>query len=76
LLYCLGIRANLEVFDSIQEERYPDVEQAVVNLCRGEQINEQIKNKMVNFVKTEFSIKNGYIYHKSRLRWALIWWRK
>lgn len=76
MLYGLGIRANLEIFESIQEERYPNIEQAIVNLCRGEIVDDQTKDKMINFVKTNFRIKNGYLYHRSKLKWSLIWWRK
>jgi SAM-dependent methyltransferase len=76
VLYSLGIRANLEIFESIQEERYPNLEQAVTNLCRGETVSDRIKDKLATFVENRFSNKNGYLYHQSRINWALIWWQK
>lgn len=75
-LYKLGISANLEIFSSTSEERYPGLEEAITNLARGEEINDDTRENLAALVERNFSHENGSYFRTSTTPWALIYWHK
>ena len=75
-LYKLGINADLEIFSSTGEERYPSLEDAVSNLARGEEIDDKTRENLAALVEKSFNRENGSFFRTSTTAWALISWVK
>ena len=81
MLYQLGIYANVELFEEDSKLEYCNVEEAI-NRCmlrmglKEDEMNEDTKFKLKNYLKTHFKEKNGDIYFPKGDKPIMIWWKK
>lgn len=76
VLYKLGIHANLEHFESVYEETYSDIAEAMSNLAPVKQLSFHTTEELTAFINSNYDRQNGGYYRKSSMRWVLIWWLK
>jgi SAM-dependent methyltransferase len=77
LLYQMGIRSDMEIFESHQEEVYPDIEAAAAGLNRGAlPPDEGIRQRAYAYVREKLVFQNGLWHRNSKYSWALIHWKK
>lgn len=75
-LYKMGIKANIEIFESASEQLFSDLEKAVKYFSKGEvTANNPANDNYKAFVKSQFTKNNDWYYRKSFTKWALIWWQ-
>ena len=75
-LSCLGIPAKTEIFETINEESFPSLDEAVLNMARGAKLNpEQLRNLHIA-AEGRLTCADGFYCSRSKLKWALISWQK
>lgn len=76
MLSNMGIPANVEIFESSNEEKYPSLEKAALNMARGMEINESQFARLFKIAKNRLTLTDGFYYTTYKMKWALISWHK
>jgi SAM-dependent methyltransferase len=72
----LDIKADIEIFESYHEEKYPSLKEAVLNMARGAKISDSQFVRLFSLANNRLNQKDGYYYATNKLKWALISWHK
>ena len=72
----IGFPVNTEIFEAINEEKFPTLDVAVFNMSRGVELSYNQRQNLLNYAKNRLSFKNGYYCSLYKMKWALISWRK
>ena len=72
----IGFPVNTEIFEAINEEKFPTLDVAVFNMSRGAELSYNQRQNLLNYAKNRLSFKNGYYCSLYKMKWALISWRK
>jgi SAM-dependent methyltransferase len=76
ILCTLGIKANVEIFQAVSNNRYLTPDEAVNETLRGREADIASREKIKNYLTNKLIFREGYYYQKTVSQWALIWWSK
>ena len=72
----MGISARVEIFQAHNEENFPTLEAAVLNMAKSDEINQRQFENLMTVAKKRLKLRDGYYTSKSTINWALISWLK
>ncbi len=72
----MGISATVEIFDSRHEDKFPSLDDAVRSMAKGAELNDEARARLTSFARARLVFRDGFYRDTSRIRWALISWRK
>lgn len=76
VLESMGIAIKVEIFESHNKEKYPNLEEAVKNMARGAEISDRQFSKLWNIAKNRLTLVDGFYTAAYTMKWALISWNK
>jgi SAM-dependent methyltransferase len=76
MLETMGIRPRLNIFESSNEEKFPDPDEAVLSMARGAKISSGQASGLREIAVKRLTLKNGFYCGSFRMKWALIYWQK
>lgn len=76
MLQSMGIAASIEIFDTTNEERFPSIEDAIMNMARGRTLTGKQKEKLFGLAKDRLTFVNGFFCSYYKMQWSLISWHK
>jgi len=74
-LYEMGIKANIEIFESKTKQYFPDLNEAVKHFSKNEIPGSANLDRYISFVKSLLVENSDGFYRDSVTEWALIWWK-
>jgi len=75
-LQAMGIAAKIEIFETTNEEHFPDLAEAVKNMARGAELTGSQKEKLTAVAKNRLSMSNGFYCGSYKMQWSLISWHR
>ena len=74
-LYKMGIKANIEIFESTSEQYFTNIDEAVRHFAKGEKPdNKEIRGKYQSFIESLLTKRTDGFYRESTTQWVMIWW--
>jgi SAM-dependent methyltransferase len=75
-LYTMGIKANVDIFESTNEQCFANMEDAIQHFSKGDRPkSKEIENKFSSFVRSLLTEQNGTFYRETTIQWVLIYWQ-
>ena len=76
LLYCMGIHANVELFETRGYRHYETLEEAYLQILKSYQVDASKKHMILDFLNTRLKYRGGLFFQPKNTFWALISWIK
>jgi SAM-dependent methyltransferase len=75
-LKAMGLRPRLDTFESLNEEKFPDLAEAVLTMARGTKISGAQASSLREIASKRLKLEEGFYCGSFRMKWALISWQK
>lgn len=76
ILRCMGISASIEVFESTNHEEYATLEEAVLSIAKGAEIDDGQFARLLAVARNRLTKANGLYSSVHKAEWALVSWKK
>jgi precorrin-6B methylase 2 len=73
-LWRMGIPARMEIFETLDEEKYSNLEEAVLSMARGAEINGRQYASLLEVTRKHFKMVDNFYSSFRKIKWALISW--
>ncbi len=75
MLRRMGILARMEIFETTNQEKYPSLEEAALNMARGAEVNDRQFVRLLAIARNRLTRGDSFYYSTRKMKWVLISWQ-